>query len=329
MKLVCWSLLLTLLALMLLPVLPLQAQSEENTVVRIVITGIEAKNLNEDTPVIDDGEDEMQFFYELLEVDPNGRVLQSESAVTAYQFSVGERASGANFDELVMIVSPENDVIFTVRAIEVDSSLSDEDAQECGAAGAFAVVQCIAFGECFGLLNPTLLLACLSEIGVIATGTDDDLFEENHLNRIDPTNLEPELVDTSITDIGRNSASYDIEYTVVREPTTAPSVQDDTTRYVFLGRLEDGNDTETYPVDFQLGDIVTIRMSPTSGDLDTSVAIRDGNGDVIIENDNAEGFDTLNSILTYDVRVGASYVISAERGDGDTSGDYILDITVD
>lgn len=311
------------------PMARLTAQDNSTIDVQVVITGVTAKNLNEDTPLIDDGEDEMEFVYGLYEVDRDGRVLQSVSATTGYNFNVGERASGAEFETLALVAATDSRVYFLLQAFESDTSISDEDAQKCGAGSAFAVAQCLFFGDCFGLLNPNILVDCLSDLGVTVVGTSDDWFERTHLQQILVDIAPPQLNDINLRDDGRNSALYEVEYTVLRTATTAPSVRNEAIRYLLVGRLEDSAETQTWPIALGLGDTITVRMSPFSGDLDAAVALLDADGNVLARNDNAEGFNTTNALLQYDLRLDGTYTIRAERGDGDTSGDFVVEVLVE
>lgn len=307
---------------------PIHAQATPNVEVQVVITGIQANDLNEDVMVIDDGEDEMVFLYDLYEVDGNGRVLQRDSATTEVEFKRDDRASGSDFEALRLVVAPTSRVYFVVKAIEVDSSLSDDEASQCGVSNALVVAQCLLLGDCLGLLNPNLLLDCLSDLGIGLTGSNDDLFEEVHLRDVDAIAAAPELVDSNIADRGQNIADYSLEYTIVRDATAEAPVRGDARGYVFIGRLQDGNDNQRWTIDLELGDTATFRMSSYNGDLDTALALLGTNDARIAANDDAPGYDTTNAVLSYDVRVGGTYTIRAERGDGDTSGEYVLEVLI-
>lgn len=304
------------------------AQSSENVDVQVVITSIIAENLNEDS-ITDDQEDEMVFFYALYEVAPDGRVLQVVDASTEYFFEDEERATGSNFSDLRLVVEPSNDVVFIVYAVEIDTPVTDADAETCGAAAPAAIVECLSGGDC-GNLDIELLEQCVADLGGALVASNDDLFENAHVAFIDTGTLGSELADVDVEDKGTNSAEYEVEYTIVTAATSAaPSRNDNLARYLYFGRLEDGEDRAEWPLSLTIGDTATIRATPYSGDLDTAIALIDADGQIVVENDDAENFDTLNAIATYTSRLGGDFTVEASRGDGDTEGNFFVEIVID
>lgn len=319
---------MVVLAVMAMPVASAtHAQDTPPIDVRVVITGIQAKNLNEDS-ITDDGEDEMIFFYTLYELDVEGRVLQHSAANTEFFFNDEERANGSEFSDLRLVVEPANRVVLVVYAVEIDTPLSDDDAANCGADGSNAVVSCLTGGDC-GDLNIDLIEQCLEDLGSALVASNDDLFENAHVRLIDAATVGSELADAKIRDVGLNSAEYDIEYTIVKSATSETPTRDETRHYVYFGTLESGNDRQTWNFNLAIGETITMRAIPYSDDLDTALELRDATGAVAAENDDASNFDTLNAILTYTSRLGGDYTMQVWRGDGDTAGDYFVEVTIE
>ncbi len=321
-----WAVLLLLAALV---VPTTYAQGSDNVDVRVVITGIVAENLNEDS-ITDDGRDEMVFFYNLYELDADGRVLQNVGHSTEYYFRHRDRASGSNFSDLRLVAAPDNRVVFIIYAVEIDAPVNDENAESCGTAAPAAVLACLSGGDC-GDLNIDLLEQCVGDIRSALTASKDDLFENAHVRFIDTTELGTELEDIDIRDVGFNSAEYEVEYTIVKAATTAePTLTetDNAAHWIYFGRLESGSDRASWNFTLDLGQTAFMRATPFSGDLDTALKLFDVDGGIVAENNDAVNFDTTNAILDYSARLGGNFTVEVSRGHGSTSGDYFLEIII-
>ncbi|PJF45149.1 MAG: hypothetical protein CUN55_00440 [Phototrophicales bacterium] len=95
-----------------------------------------------------------------------------------------------------------------------------------------------------------------------------------------------------------------------------------------IGTINDDTVQESFVFMGKAGDLVTISMIRTNGDLDALLTLRDADGKQIAVNDDGYG-DGRKDALIQDYRLPADglYVIEASRYrrvEGDTSGDYIL-----
>lgn len=315
-----------LMMAVLLAAAPSHAQGTAPVEVRVVITQVRAENLNEDS-ITDDGEDEMLFFYALYEVGDDGRVLQVSDGNTEYFFNDEERALGSVFAELRLVVNPANRAVFIMYAVEVDTPVTDEDAISCGTDGSEAVVACLMGGDC-GDLSMELVEQCINELGSSLVASNDDLFENAHVNVIDLATLTPELADVDIRDVGTNSAEYEVEYTIVRSASTETPIRQEDRHYLYFGRLESGADRASWDFSLAIGETLTMRATPYSDNLDTALRLTDSSGVIVAENDDAENFDTLNAILEYTARLGGDFTLELFRGNGATEGNYFVEIIV-
>lgn len=106
-----------LLAAVLVPVGRATAQSGETLTVALDVPQLIAHNLNEDG-FFDDGEDEIIFYYGLMELDEAGEVVNSVMDQYAYTFGADDRVTdiptleltvGANHNVAVMLLMVERD----------------------------------------------------------------------------------------------------------------------------------------------------------------------------------------------------------------------------
>lgn len=303
------------------------AQGNGNVDVQVVITGVIAENLNEDS-ITDDQEDEMVFFYRLYELDADGRVLQSVGDSTEFSFGDEERAPGSQFTQMRLVAAPDSQVVFVMYGIEVDTAVSENDAAACGTDGTNAVLECLSGGDC-GDLNIDLLEQCLSDLGTVLVASNDDWFENAHVYNIDISETGNQLQDIDIRDVGTNSAEYEVEYTIVKTATEASPVRDEGQRYVLFGRLNSDVGSERWPISLAIGQTATLRAIPFSGDLDTRIRVFDDTNTEVDGNDDAANFDTSNAILEFTARLGGDFEIEVSRGDSSTSGDYFLEIIIE
>ncbi len=95
------------------------------------------------------------------------------------------------------------------------------------------------------------------------------------------------------------------------------------------GRLNDTTPRITYPFDGLRGDVITVRLTVTSGDLDPILTILDSSGAILVLRDDAPGGG--RSLTLDSIRVPASdrYTVIVSRfGDriGTTTGDFTLTV---
>ncbi len=92
------------------------------------------------------------------------------------------------------------------------------------------------------------------------------------------------------------------------------------------GVINDSTPSESFDLQLQIGDIVTITTEVTSGNLDTTLALAEPGGRVIATNDD-RGDGTYNSQIIYVAERNGTYTITVSRYDGTTRGEY--DLTVE
>lgn len=99
---------------------------------------------------------------------------------------------------------------------------------------------------------------------------------------------------------------------------------------IVTGTINSSNFQVAYIFEGQSGDVVSIRINATSGNLDTTLLLSDPRGEFLAFNDD---FDGLNSaIIDVVLPQDGSYTITAGRyqgANGSTSGDYELELTAD
>lgn len=95
------------------------------------------------------------------------------------------------------------------------------------------------------------------------------------------------------------------------------------------GTVDDNSPEPAYAFEARAGDVVTIALTATSGDLDTLLVLADGAGNFITQDDDSgEGRNSL--IQDFVIPADDTYRVIATRYDrvaGDTSGEYMLTLT--
>jgi hypothetical protein len=95
-----------------------------------------------------------------------------------------------------------------------------------------------------------------------------------------------------------------------------------------LNQIDDNAPLLYYTFRAERGDILSIRMERTSGDLDAALQLADSNGIVIAENDELEGSGSLDAaIIGYTIEADGTYIIIATRYGqvaGRSSGSFVL-----
>lgn len=98
-----------------------------------------------------------------------------------------------------------------------------------------------------------------------------------------------------------------------------------------IGTISDETVQETFAFAGRAGDEITISMTRTNGDLDALLTLRDSDGKQLVVNDDGFGAGSDDARLAdFILPADGIYVIEAsrfERGDGETSGDYILQLS--
>ncbi len=86
---------------------------------------------------------------------------------------------------------------------------------------------------------------------------------------------------------------------------------------------------KNYIVELEAGQSVLITAEATSGDLDTYLTLYDPSGASVVENDDRNPGEILDSALGYTATVSGAYTIKVSRYEpGDSSGDFVLNITI-
>lgn len=162
---------------------------DEVVTVELQIKQLEALNLSDDVPIVDDFEDEIAFFYAIYEVDQDGVIVSAELGKFERSYDVDEVHTSIPSIELE--VDTENSIHIMLLLVEVDSGnfiledyidpTSEADTDEpIGEECVIAIV--IALGEAV-MRNPRGLMAlagCTGDIGNIVnlfTGGNDDIYE--------------------------------------------------------------------------------------------------------------------------------------------------------
>ena len=312
-----------LLGTILLTVGSVGAQDSETYVaVEFQIDQIKAENLQEDG-IFDDAEDEMTFTYELVEVGPDGVVQHWVSDAMRRDFDDEEVAPASEFDTLRLVAEPSNQVYILIKAVEQDRE-GESAVRECGLDGIADLIECQVSGDC--PVNNDVLEACLQML----TGSDNDLFEETIFVPVNLAEFGTIQQDGEIEDRGDNNAEYDIDWTVtVMSTTETPNRDRAGLRYIFSGELTDENTVDNFDIRIETGFSASVRVSRVRGNLNTVVAILDLNDDVQAINDDAQNFDTTNSIIdSYTPIFGGEYKVAVSRPDS-TEGIYVLDVLLE
>ncbi len=91
------------------------------------------------------------------------------------------------------------------------------------------------------------------------------------------------------------------------------------------GTITHGGDYTIYTFQAQAGDVVTIRLTATSGNLDTLLILTDGLGNEVTRNDDINSNDTNSQINNFALTADGFYTIIAMPYDG--TGDFQLQLT--
>lgn len=300
-----------------------QAQSNDAVEVVFSVEQIRANNLNEDS-LFDDQVDEMDFTFEVYEVNDNGLVLQHIQSSYSDSFRTDETVGLGSTTNLRMVVDQENSVFIVISAIERD----DDASGRCGAYGTGELIECV-FGTSSGDCNIELETAihCLNALD------ESDLFENAFIAAIELSNYDERSYTVQIEDVGINSAEYDVTFNLnVNNSTTPASRTSIGRREIFFGTISDDNWIEVYTLRLVQGERITVIATPTSGDLDTVVALFDVSEEPVTSNDDAEEYETTNSLFEYHVTNTGVYYLAVFRynGDeGDSVGDYFIEVIYD
>lgn len=97
---------------------------------------------------------------------------------------------------------------------------------------------------------------------------------------------------------------------------------------LITGTIDNENYADTYLFIGTTGDVVTITLRRSDGDLDPLLTLRDEDGKQIISNDDGFGEDSRDSLISdFELPADGIYLIEVSRFEriaGTTSGDYIL-----
>ncbi len=97
-----------------------------------------------------------------------------------------------------------------------------------------------------------------------------------------------------------------------------------------LNQIDDNAPLLYYTFRAERGDILSVRMERTSGDLDTALQLVDSNGVVVAENDEIEGSGSLDAgIIGHTIEEDGTYIIVATRYGqvaGRSSGSFVLSL---
>lgn len=98
-----------------------------------------------------------------------------------------------------------------------------------------------------------------------------------------------------------------------------------------IGTINNSTVQESFVFAGRAGDVVTINMIRTNGDLDALLTLRDRDGKQLTANDDGYGTGSKDALISgYVLPVDGIYFIEAsryERTVGETSGDYVLQLT--
>lgn len=98
----------------------------------------------------------------------------------------------------------------------------------------------------------------------------------------------------------------------------------------FTGTIDSESPIKEYILDLVEGNGVLVLAEATSGDLDTYLYLLNPDGDIVASNDDRNG-DTLDSALGYLVGESGEYTLQVtryEEEEGDSSGDYVVTVTI-
>ncbi len=181
-------------------------------------------------------------------------------------------------------------------------------------------------------LDPYLVLVT-AEGKVLATGDDHDTSRDAAIPSVV---LPADGVYTVIaTRFGHEHGTTTGEYELFLESLGTTAETGTTVRYgdAIPGEINDEKPEDIYVLQGQRGDVITIRMARTSGDLDPLLNLFDASGQVLITGDDDEtSREPLNAgILNYMLPADGSYYIRATRygyANGPSRGTYLLQISL-
>ena len=167
-------------------------------------------------------------------------------------------------------------------------------------------------------------------------GPDGDLIDENDDTSIADTNSRLEAITLP------QSGEYTIVVTRFRGEdgfsmgdfrlTLAESEGAETDAITFTGTITNASFRAEFSFDGQAGDVVTIDVAATSGNLDTTLTLIAPDGTAIAENDDASLQTTDSRLADFELPMGGTYTIQVGRfGDasGPSTGDFTVTVTVD
>jgi hypothetical protein len=134
-------------------------------------------------------------------------------------------------------------------------------------------------------------------------------------------------------DLGSTEGRFTLDVTNVADDLLT-NTGDGTLEYgdFLTGRITDLESNVDYTLQASAGDVISLSMTATSGELDSLVALYSQDGRQLIFNDDDPINDTLDSyIREYTIPEDGSYIVRAtryNRGDGDTTGTYELGLTL-
>ena len=211
-----------------------------------------------------------------------------------------------------------------------------------GTAGDVVTIAMIAAPN-VGDLDPFLSL--IGPDGEEVAFNDDFSFGDSETNSRNAAIANFELPDTGNYTIvatrfsralGSTQGEYDLSLTADEVSVTERPIDFDAlTRLEYgdgvTGTISDDDFFVDYVFEADEGDVISIQMTETSGDLDTLVALLDADGNELVFNDDDQLNDTLNSFLrNYIIPEAGLYVIRAtryEREIGDSTGVFRLVLT--
>lgn len=165
-----------------------------------------------------------------------------------------------------------------------------------------------------GVINYTLIVET-ELLGDIDVQTDDATSSDEDSDEIDNSDSSDATDDTSEVETSAEDTATDAVDTSPAEDTELTYVYDtDVLNYgqATVGRITDEVDIQEYYFIGQEGDIITIRLSATSGDLDTEVYLIGPTGALFSANDDY-GRDQDSVIYRFILPMGGEYTILATR----------------
>ena len=123
------------------------------------------------------------------------------------------------------------------------------------------------------------------------------------------------------------SGEYELRLTL-SNPAPSAVIQSNSLMYggTVRDRLHDDNNYDEYTFGARVGDLVTISMEKTSGDLDPAIRLYGSAGEILAYNDDG-GADTNALLSEFHIPADGRYIIRALRFAASQSGDYKLQLS--